>query len=110
MWDKMEIDFTIDPPPDLAIEVDISRSSLDKMAIYAALGVPELWRVDRRRLRVYGLVDGDYQPRESSLCFPQLPMAELQRLLDQIGKVRDTELLSGFRKWVRENFVQRSAD
>jgi Uma2 family endonuclease len=105
MWDKMEINLSADPPPDLAIEVEISRSSVNKMDIYAAFGVPELWRLDRRRLRVYELVEGNYHPRESSLCFPQLPIAQLQRVLGRIGKVRETELIRGFCAWVRKNFV-----
>lgn len=106
MWDKMEIDLTVDPPPDLAIEVDISRSSIDKLAIYAAFAVPELWRLDRRRLQVYEFVEGEYRPRESSLCFPQLPVAEVQRVLNQIGRVPETELIRGFRAWVRKNYVR----
>ena len=105
MWDKMDINLAADPPPDLAVEVEISRSSVNKMEIYAAFGVPELWRLDRRRLRVYELVEGDYRPRESSLCFPQLPIAQLQRVLGRVGKVRETELIRGFRAWVRKNFV-----
>ena len=106
MWDKEELDFTVDPPPDLAIEVDISRSSLDKLSIYAAFGVPELWRLDRRQLLVYEFVDGKYRPRDSSVCFPQLPLAEVQRVVNQIGKVPETELIRTFRAWVRKNFVR----
>src|SRR2546421_12578758 len=44
-----------DPPPDLAIEVDVSHSSLDRLGIYAALGVPEVWRLDDDRLSFYVL-------------------------------------------------------
>jgi Uma2 family endonuclease len=36
------LDLAVDPPPDLVVEVDITRSSLDKFPIYAALGVPEV--------------------------------------------------------------------
>ena len=46
LWGRDTIDLLVDPPPDLAIEVDISRSSLDRMGIYAALGVPEVWRYE----------------------------------------------------------------
>lgn len=46
---RREIDLTVDRPPDLAVEVEISRSVLDRMGIYAALGVPEVWRFDGRR-------------------------------------------------------------
>ena len=58
---KRELDLTIDPPPDLAIEIDITSSSLDRQGIYAALGVPEIWRFDGESLRVYQLQpDGTY--------------------------------------------------
>src|SRR5437870_8588224 len=50
---KEEIDLRFDPPPDLALEIEISRSSLDRMSIYAALGVPELWRFNGQHLQVF---------------------------------------------------------
>jgi Uma2 family endonuclease len=49
---KKRIDLRRDPPSDLAIEIKISRRLLDRESIYAALGVPELWRYDRKSLRV----------------------------------------------------------
>jgi Uma2 family endonuclease len=56
---KDAIDLTIDPPPDLAIEVDSTSSSMNRMGIYAALGVPEVWRFEREILTILNLVDGD---------------------------------------------------
>src|ERR1700722_6850872 len=49
---KLEIDLSIDPPPDLAIEIDIMSSYLDRLGIYAALGVPEVWRFDGEHFQV----------------------------------------------------------
>ena len=46
--DKDEIDLDVDPPPDLAIEVDDTHDSQGKLPIYAALRVPEVWRYDAR--------------------------------------------------------------
>src|SRR5581483_7994184 len=43
---KTRINLRIDPPPDLAIEIDISRRSLNRLGIYAVLGVPEIWRLN----------------------------------------------------------------
>lgn len=106
VWDKEELDLATDPPPDLAVEVDLTRSSLDKMQLCAAFGVPEVWRYDGRTLRVYELgSDGQYQPRDSSLCFPQLPMAEVQRVLGQLGTVHETTLVRSFRDWVRATYA-----
>jgi hypothetical protein len=75
------------------------------MSLYAAFGVHEVWRLDRGRLVVYEFVDGEYRPRESSVCFPQLPLTEVQRVVDQVGKVPETELIRTFRAWVKEKFV-----
>lgn len=99
---KLHIDFNVDPPPDLAIEIDISRSSIDRQSIYAALRVPELWRFNSQGLRVFVLrADGQYERSESSRCFPFLPLAELERFLKQITKVDETSLLIEFQEWVR---------
>src|SRR5215831_8087758 len=57
------IDLTVDPPPDLVIEVDVTHSSLDKLPIYAALGVPEVWRSDGTRLAILILEGGTYEER-----------------------------------------------
>ena len=57
---KDEIDLLIDPPPDLLVEVDISRSLLRKFGIYSVLGVPEVWRYDGERLRFYVLQGEGY--------------------------------------------------
>src|SRR5262249_34511497 len=58
---RKTIDLTRDPPPDLAIEVEISRSALDRLAIYAALSVPEVWRFDGKKLTVLLLKKGKYR-------------------------------------------------
>jgi len=49
---KQNIDVNIAPVPDLVLEIDITRSSLDKFVIYGALGVPEIWRYNGKLLRV----------------------------------------------------------
>jgi Uma2 family endonuclease len=75
---KKKIDLARDPPPDLAIELDISRSSLDRDSIYVALGVPEIWRFDGRRLRVHvRQASGRYRTTRTSAAFPFLPVQRL---------------------------------
>ena len=105
MWQKLEVDLTVDPPPDLAIEIEIPRSAIQQIAsIYAAFGVPEVWRFDGNRLQAYELIEGGYQPRESSLCFPRLPLQKVEELARQVGQVRELTLIRGFRRWVRETY------
>jgi Uma2 family endonuclease len=106
MWQKMEVDLMVDPPPDLAIEIEMTRSAIKKItSIYAAFGVPEVWRFDGNMLQAYELIEGDYQPRESSLCFPRLPLKKVEELARQVGQVRERALIRGFRQWVRETFA-----
>lgn len=100
---KRDIDLTNEPPPDLAIEVDISHSSLDKMGIFADLGVAELWLYDGSSLRVFVLQsDGDYARQQQSLAFPVLDLSEVQRFLERCEDTDETSLIRSFRAWVRQ--------
>ncbi|MGD0898627.1 MAG: Uma2 family endonuclease, partial [Thermoguttaceae bacterium] len=102
MRGRDDYDPAVDPPPDLAIEVDISRSSLDKMAIYADFGVPEIWTHDGATLRVYHLQsEGGYVQQPTSRSFPLLPLEEVQRFLDQRNTTDETTWIRSFRDWVR---------
>lgn len=104
---KKRIDLTVDPPPDLAIEVEISRSVLNRLGIYAGLRVGEVWRYDGKALTVLLLgADGTYQSSPTSALFPFLPMDEIARfLLDD--DLEDTRWGKAFRTWVREVIVPR---
>jgi len=99
------VDLNRDPPPDLAIEIDVRRSGIDRMGLYAALGVPEVWVHDGKALGVHLLKeDGHYEVSETSAALPQLTMAELMRFLDLHGSLSETALVRSFRAWVRERF------
>jgi Uma2 family endonuclease len=79
---KRRLDLSIDPPPDLAIEVDISPPDVAKSPIYGALGVPEIWRYDGRTLTYLARrPDGEYGVAERSLSFPDLPVAWVNEAL-----------------------------
>jgi Uma2 family endonuclease len=105
---KDEIDLTIDPPPDLAIEIDVTRSSLDRMGIYAALRVPEVWRFDGQTLQVWCLrPDGEYEERERSPTFPALALRRVVEFLGQAIELDDVALIRKFRAWVRKQVVPR---
>jgi Uma2 family endonuclease len=98
-----DIDLTRDPPPDLAIEIDISYSSLNRLSIYEALGVPEVWRYDGKRLTIYHLENQKYQVSESSPTFPQIPIKDLVRFLELRKTMGETSLIRLFREWVRNS-------
>jgi Uma2 family endonuclease len=96
-----EFDLTTQPPPDLAIEIDISKTLLSREAIYAALGVPELWRCDGDSVRVFLLKKGVYQESSSSLSFPRLPIDELGKQLKRPTGMSHVQWLKSFQKWVK---------
>ncbi|OCR00997.1 hypothetical protein BCD67_06460 [Oscillatoriales cyanobacterium USR001] len=91
-----------DPPPDLALESDYTNSSLNKFAIYAALGVPELWRYRHQTLTVYQLVEGQYQEVDRSLAFPFLPIAEVPGFMEQSIIIGQRSAVRLFRQRIRE--------
>jgi len=97
-----DLDLAIDPPADLVIEVDITSSSIDQLAIYASLGVPEVWLCDGSTVRVYELeADGTYAQQGRSASFPFLPLAEIERFLRQRNAVDETTWTRQFRDWCR---------
>jgi Uma2 family endonuclease len=102
MRGRKEFDFKVDPPPDLAIEVDITSSSLDRMSIYASLGMPEIWRFDGERFSIHLLQpDGSYSESIQSAALPALPLAEVMRFLEMSDEVDETTLIRAFRDWIR---------
>jgi Uma2 family endonuclease len=102
---RMNIDLRTDPPPDLAIEVDVTSSSLDRMSIYAALGVPEVWRLDDQGLSFHVLDADTYRVQSHSQSFPQITPADLTGFLAQVGQVDDTTLGRQFRAWLRQHLA-----
>jgi Uma2 family endonuclease len=104
---RMDLDFRVDPPPDLAIEVDIHARSLERMVIYDALGVPEVWRYRDDRITVHlRQEDGGYRESENSACFPWLSMADLSIWLIRAssGEQDVISLMRAFREWVRSAY------
>ena len=105
---KALIDLEVDPPPDLAIEVDITRSSLDRMSIYAGLGVPEVWRFDGLTLSMWGLnAESEYLPQLESLSFPGLRPADVTRFVE-LGRTTDKiRWAKSLREWVETDLLPR---
>jgi Uma2 family endonuclease len=102
---KPDIDLATDPPPDLAIEIDITHGSLDRLAIYSGLGVPEVWRFDGESLFVYLLQsNGEYSVVERSRCLPSVPVQELIPFLQLDEQLGDTTRILAFADWVRAGF------
>ena len=103
---KDEIDLAIDPPPDLAIEVDVTSPTLDKFPIYVSLGVLEIWRYENDRLSFYRLAEARYEEIEVSDLFPFLTPTVLLDFLRLGNKEDITAMNRAFREWVKQ---QRAA-
>ena len=104
MAGRRRLNLRVDPPPDLAIEVDVSHSSLNRLAIYAALAVPEVWRLDGDALLFYVLHPGPaYLVGPTSRSFPLVAPADLLGFLQQARQAGDQNpVLKQFREWVRQ--------
>lgn len=98
---ETDLNLAHDPPPDLVVEIDWMSSSLDRFAIYAALGVPEIWQHARRQLRIH-LLSGDcYDESPISRAFPFLTAQILSEFIARGLKEGERKVASAFREWVR---------
>ena len=100
---RMDLDLQYDPPPDLVIESDLTSSSLDRFAIYAALGVPEIWRVFNRRVEIWTLADNTFTEVNNSLAFSFLTVDALNQFLALGLSEGERKASRALRDWVREN-------
>lgn len=104
-----DIDMAQHPPPDVAIEVDINNSSMNKFPIYEGLKIPEVWRHDGRKLRIYHLCGSTYVEQEASLAFPTLRFTEIMtEIVARSPKMDDLEAIDEFRTWLRQQHKNRA--
>lgn len=96
-----EADLTKEPPPDLVVEMDYSYRMLDREGIYAALGVPEVWRFNLEKLEFLTLKGEKYQQVEVSRALPGLPRAEVERFVKMRTGKGETEVVKAWREWVK---------
>lgn len=99
--EKNRLDLTVDPPPDLALEIDVT--SRTHPSIYEALGVPELWQFENGKLYINVLRDGKYLKSENSSNFLNFPLIEIiPQYLNQCRTEGRNKTMKAFRAWVRE--------
>lgn len=98
---RLDLDLNQDPPPDLALEIDITSKSLNRFPIYARLGVPEVWCYDSGELKIYLLQNDEYIESETSLVFPSLPIRELPRLIEENRTEGRRAMRKAVRDWVK---------
>ena len=103
MRGKLTIDLKNDPPPDLAVEMDLTSSSINKMAVYAELKVPEVWIWKKGKLIINILNDTGYVESETSLAFGSFPVKELAQFMRLDSEKGENARIREFREWVRSH-------
>ena len=99
---KSELDLDIDPPPDLAIEVDVTHQPIDRISIYATLGVPEVWRYDGKAVSAIAPKPGGMHVKlNESLAFPGFHPATLNRFMDMLHTQSNQAVVNSFREWLK---------
>ncbi|AFZ32048.1 protein of unknown function DUF820 [Gloeocapsa sp. PCC 7428] len=104
MIGKEQIDLSVDPPPDLAIEIDVTSKT--KITAYKALQVPEIWRYEDGVLEINLFQGDDYIKSETSSIFSIPVKDEIPRFVQMARTTGTTFALKAFRKRVREYLGQ----
>lgn len=107
IWGKHEIDLATDPPPDLVVEIDMTSSSLNKQAIFAHFGVPEIWRCNGDRVEIRKLVDGIYVDCDHSLILPAVTPEVLLKFIDECFNLDPLEFTDSVRDWARKQKAEK---
>jgi Uma2 family endonuclease len=98
-----QLDLSVHPPPDLAVEVDVSRSSMNRLRIYATLGVPEVWRLDGDELHFHQLAGKSYVVVSASPTFPGVGPADIMAFVKQArGAADELATVDAFRAWLQQ--------
>lgn len=105
-----QLDLTVHVPPDLAVEVDVTSSSLNRFRIYAAIGVREVWRLDGDDLHFYSLTGKKYTEVATSPRFAGIAPADLLRFVTQARGIANQNVTTGaFRAWVRQGVASAAS-
>ncbi len=104
---RRQVDLSVDPPPDLVLEMEVSRSAVDKLGVFAAMGVPEVWRSDGQRVTILLLEGEGYRESASSLSLPALTAKQAAAFLALSRELLSPDWFHAVSDWARG---QRSPD
>jgi Uma2 family endonuclease len=98
---KDRLDLAVDPPPDLAIESDVTSKT--KTDAYLAIAVPELWIYDTGKLKINVLQGDRYIESETSPTFPDLPISEMiPKAIERAKQIGTSQALLEFEDWLNQ--------
>ena len=95
------LDLTVDPPPDLVIEVDVSHSSLDKLELLAAMGIPEVWRHEGQQVAILWHDGTGYREATASRNIPVLTTSVLNQFLAERRALPSHEWANAVSAWAK---------
>ena len=101
MRQKNKLDMTVDPAPELIIEVDITSLSTSRHSIFAAFGVPEIWRFDGEKMQILKLENSQYTQISNSLALPKVTVEKLTEFVEKSGVVSRLEWINEVRTWAK---------
>ena len=102
---QREVDLTVDPPPDVVLKMEMSRSALDKLPLFASMGIPEVWRCDGQRITILILEQDRYRESPSSQALPVLTSDDLTRFLAESRTMLSPDWFQAVSDWARERRV-----
>lgn len=98
---RRQIDLSVDPPPDVIIEIEMTRSAIPKLSIYAAMSVPEIWRWDGERVMILQLAGSEYVDASQSEALPFLTSEDLTRFMIESRTLKRALWAEQIREWAR---------
>ena len=101
--DVWRVDISIDPPPDLVVELDITHKSTDKFPTFAKLGIPEVWHYTPKAFQWHALEGGAYVPIATSRMIAGLPLIELTKRVEVARPGENLAFFAKWRHWLRDN-------
>jgi Uma2 family endonuclease len=102
MRGKKRLNLPKDPPPDLVLEIDVTHHSLNKLPLFAAFGIPEVWRFDGRQIEMYVLSGDQYIRSDNSLSLPFLTTETVTTFVLEDAEMSRLEWLKQLRQWARD--------
>lgn len=98
---KQEVNLGVDPPPDLVLEMEHSRSAINKLALFASMGIPEVWRCDGHHVTIHVLDGARYRESATSSVFPVFTSEILTRFLESSRTLRGPEWFRTVTEWAQ---------
>jgi Uma2 family endonuclease len=101
---QQDVDLSVDPPPDVVLEMEVSRSAIDKLGLFASMGISEVWRCDGQRVSIF-ILDRErdsYRESSQSLALSTLTSEVLTRFLTESRATLSPDWFQAVSDWARE--------